>query len=191
MYTPYARTNNSFSGSQVTRHVPPSRNWSCQLQCDLDCRQLRNGRSVVSLALIAMPPCKHAPYRATWQPFTGYRWVELGGPLRKSLPRKKIITGNIKFWSSRRSQKFSKHLGALSLFKANFGHKTMSPIMTPLLQIKMSGYLILRENALSRPLGHPGGGLDEAGFSLVYPWAEQKRANQPKIVTWCDFLHKK
>ncbi len=36
--------------------------------------------------------------------------VSLGGPLRKSLPKKTKMAGNLNFWSSRCSWKFSKHL---------------------------------------------------------------------------------
>ncbi len=66
-----------------------------------------------------------------------FLWI--GGPLRKSLPRKK------KWWEisifgpavvAKKSQNTSSERGTLSLSKANFGHKTLSPIMSPLLRIQ-------------------------------------------------------
>jgi hypothetical protein len=63
----------------------------------------------------------------------------LGGPLRKSLPRKKKWREISIFGPAiiaKNSQNTSSERGALLLSKANFGHKTLSPVMSPLLRIQ-------------------------------------------------------
>jgi hypothetical protein len=49
---------------------------------------------------------------------------------------------------------------------ADFGNKTLSPIMT-LAKKSDTKYLIVLQTASSQPLGHPDGGREEAVFKLV------------------------
>ncbi len=84
------------------------------------------------------PPCV---ILITNPPPTNYilTLVKLGGPLRKSLHRKKKWREISIFGPAivaKNSQNTSLERGALSHSKANFGRKTLSPIMSPLLRIQ-------------------------------------------------------
>jgi hypothetical protein len=94
--------------------------------------------------------------------------------LEKTLPRKKKMAGTLNFLSSHCRQKLS-HRSTSEVLRKEAQFVSLcrffpqdpdanNDTLAPNLDAK---YLILRETASSRPLGHPDGGRDEAVFLLV------------------------
>jgi hypothetical protein len=126
------------------------------------------------MAMDSISMCSITLYVSNMDVGSSLRWLSVGGPLEKTLPRKKIMVGNLNFSSSHRRQKLSQCSTSEVLRKeaqfvcANFT-QPQDPVVNndTLAPNSDAKYLILCETALSRPLGHPDGGRDEAVFLFV------------------------
>ncbi len=99
----------------------------------------------------------------------------LGGPLEKTLPRKKKC-GKSQFFVQPLLPKFSQRqprlcFGCALQFFSLCQFLQQDPVANndTLAKKPEAKYLILYQSTLSRPLGHPDGGHDKVVFKLVYP----------------------